>query len=171
VSINPLYPLTEDEARELAGCLLTSSVIERYVRCLSNSNAAKRIAAELRAGTIDGNELLRYGWLYRALVYETPRRSEWELPLALIVFVLAQTGVRNVDNFLAALNASANPQSAWVAGLSRRMLRSRASSQIDTGGLLGVHRFGTSSFVNVAQSDVNVSAGVRNRAGRVRLVA
>lgn len=127
-----LNPLSVDEAGELAACLLTSSTIERYTHCLSSAEVVSRLAGELRSARTDGRELLRYAWFYRARVLETSRRSEWELPLAALVFVLGQSGVANVDPLLTALSSARQPQLAWLAGLSRRILASRSGVQFET---------------------------------------
>ena len=78
-----------------------------------------------------GKELLKYGWFYRARVLETSHRSEWELPLSAIVFVLGHSGIRSVEALLIALSTSQSPQIAWLAGLSRRLWASRTSSHIE----------------------------------------
>ena len=130
MNLNPLHPLTEDEATELGACLLTSSTIERYWRCLVESSAARRLRAELRSGTTDGKDLLRYGWSFRARVLETPLRSEWEVPLALITFVIGQTGVAGVESLLVALASCDRPQARWLGGISRIILAKRSSSNI-----------------------------------------
>jgi hypothetical protein len=130
VNFNPLYPLSETEAEELAGCLFTSSAIERYERCLQTSHVVRRVFDELKAGSLDGNQLLQYGWFYRERLYETPGRNEWELPLAVLAFVLGRSGVANVDNLLLALSTSSNPQGTWLAALARRMMRNRSGSLV-----------------------------------------
>lgn len=125
MSLNPLHPLSYEEATQLAGCLLTSSTIERYFRCLQGSRVVKRLLSELRAGTIDGKELLKYAWLYRTHLGQEERRSEWEIPLAAIVCTLGQTGIGGTERLLTALAVSSHPPAAWVAGLSRRLLPAR----------------------------------------------
>jgi hypothetical protein len=132
VNLNPLHPLTEEEAADLAGCLLASSTIDVYVRCLETASASDRLLAELRAGSVDGKDLVRWGWFFRDRLYETPLRSEWELPLALLTFVLARSGVAGVDELLQGLASSGQRQAAWIAGLSRRLLSQRAMSRIDS---------------------------------------
>lgn len=131
MNINPLYPLTDQEAGELAACLLTSSVIETYQSCLENAQATKRLRAGLYSGTVDGKDLLRWSWFHRARILETPRRSEWELPLALTVYLLSDSGVANVEKLLSALAAARQPQLAWIAGLSRRILANRRGVQLE----------------------------------------
>ncbi len=134
-NFNPLYPLNEDEATELAGCLLTASTIERYERCLKNSQAGRRINGELKTAKGDGKDLLRHAWFYRARAIETRNRSEWELPLAVLVSVLGDSGVANVDRLLAALATAQQPQLTWIAGLSRRILANRRGVQLAWSGV------------------------------------
>jgi hypothetical protein len=131
MNLNPLYPLTEDEATELVACVLTSSTIERYWRCLAESSAARRLHAELRNGTADLKALLGHGWFFRAQVLESPLRTEWEVPLALITLVLGQTAVAGVEDFLLASAVSDRPQMRWLGGLSRKILGMRSSSNVE----------------------------------------
>lgn len=169
MNLNPLYPLTDEEAGELAACLLTSSAIETYQWCLENAQATKRLRAGLYSGTVDGKDLLRWSWFHRARTLETPRRSEWELPLALTVFVLGDSGVANVEKLLSALAAAQQPQLAWIAGLSRRILANRRGVQLEAGPTkLGSENLEgivvqTSAPVTLPPSKVRTSAGSERR--------
>jgi hypothetical protein len=122
MNFNPLYPLSALEAEELAACMLTASTIETYSECVEHSAAAHRIRADIRSGAVDGRDLLRWGWFHRSQVCEMPLRSEWEFPLALIVTVLAATGVAGSVQLIEAIATSQAPQSAWLSALSRGLL-------------------------------------------------
>jgi hypothetical protein len=130
LKFNPFYPLREDEVEELAGCLLTSSTMERYVRCLYSSKTVLRLRAELKALQIEGDELVHYAWLYRGYVLGTPARSEAEIPLVAIMATLGQSGIADVERLLMACAASHRPQMTWVASLASGVLASRSGSQI-----------------------------------------
>lgn len=130
MNVNPLHPLRAEEVYELAGCILTSSTVERYVRCLENSKAVHRLQSELQMAQLDGAELLAYGWLYRSYVLEALSRSEMEISLAAIMYVLGRSGIVNVDDLLLACLVSQRPQMAWLAGLARILLGQRSSSSV-----------------------------------------
>ena len=169
MNINPLYPLTADEAGELAACLLTSSAIETYQTCLENAQATKRLRAGLYSGTVDGKDLLRWSWFHRARTLETPSRSEWELPLALTVFLLSDSGVANVEKLLSALGAAQQPQLAWIAALSRRILANRRGAQLESAptslgsAILEEIVVQTAALATSPPSKVRTSAGSQRR--------
>lgn len=169
MNLNPLYPLTEDEAGELAACLLTSSAIETYHWCLENAQATRRLRAGLHSGTVDGKDLLRWGWFHRERVLETQQRSEWELPLALTLLVLGDSGVEDVEKVLSALAVAQQPQLVWIAALSRRILANRRGVQLEAelpklelGAFAGV-AVQTSAPATVPPSRTRTSAGWERR--------
>jgi len=164
VNFNPLYPLLEEEAGDLAACLLSASAIEIYHRCLEQAGATQRLRAALVAGAVDGKDLLRWSWFHRARILETPRRTEWELPLASMLFVLGESGVANVDKLLSALATAQQPQLGWLAGLSRRLLANRRSVQLEAGApaapqvLTGIG-LQTSALATLPPSKMRTSGG------------
>lgn len=132
MTLNPFSPLMEDEVRELAGCLLTSSTIERYLRCIEASQAVANLTNKLDIAPDSGTELLKYAWFYWTQLLETRTRSEWEIPLAALVYVLADSGTQNAEKLLTACAVSSRPQAAWVAGLARRLLATRRAASTFT---------------------------------------
>lgn len=133
MDLNPLYPLTYEEAQELAASFLTSSTIERYLTCLKSSKAVRRLMSQLKFARSDGKELLQYGWFYRARLIESAARSEWELPASVILYAVGHSGIANAERLLEAFLLPNSPQLAWLGGLSRRLLALRSGSQIEAG--------------------------------------
>jgi hypothetical protein len=158
MAFNPLFPLSHAEAQEIAGCLLTSSAIERYIACLKNCEATKRLMSEMKLAHAAGSELLTYGWFYRARLLESIGRSEWEIPASVILYVLGHSGIAGTEQLLQSYLLSHQPQMQWLAGLSRRLLAIRAGSQLTTRSvqerLISLSKIGTISANNaVAPED------------------
>lgn len=130
MTFDTLYPLTENEAQELAAALLTASTIERYERGLRASTAVPRLQALFYNSPAYGTEFLRYAWSLWSRLLETPQRSEWELPLAALMCVLANSGMPDAGKLLTACSVSQKPQASWLSGLARQLLRDRSDSVV-----------------------------------------
>lgn len=118
-------PFPDDMAEDLAGCLLTSSTIERYLRCLETSKAVRYLAVGLDIVPQRGVELLKHAWVYWSQILMASARSESEVPLAALMYVLARTGTPDVDSLLIACAISGKLQGTWIASLARKLLATR----------------------------------------------
>jgi len=120
--------LPEKAVAELAGCLLTSSTIERYRRCLERSEAVASLRKELRSTPDKPSDLVACAWSYWSRIIATPSRGEWEIPLAALLYVLGHTGAAQVDSLLVTCAVSPKSQATWISGLARSLLSSRSGA-------------------------------------------
>ena len=114
--------INEQQFAELAAGLVTSSTIERYEWCVGNARLTQALAHRIDT---DSALFVEEAWRQWTLVLRTPERSESEILLAALLFVLGQSGVARVEQILTACALATSPQAAWVAALARRLLASR----------------------------------------------
>ena len=127
MNIEPL--LSREELEDAAFYLLTCSSIERYVRM------AKRVAAQ--SGLSDRvstdprliHTLIDYARELWKKILSTTRRDISELELAVLLPILARTGVREVEYLLLALSLVDHTNAAWISGLARRLRLECASNR------------------------------------------
>jgi hypothetical protein len=130
MNINPLAPLNDDEAGRLAGCLLTSSTIERYLDCLHTSQAVQRLTDLLNSSPSEGTVLVRHAWLLWAELLAVRERSESEVSLSALLYVLAHSGSAEAGTLLLACSLSERLQASWISALARKLLANRTESTI-----------------------------------------
>lgn len=116
--------VSENEIAKLAACLITSSTIERYERCVEASTITRdfveRIDTEARL-------LMREAWRLWSSILRAPERSESEVTLAALLAALGNSAVEDIERLLIACSIATAPQATWVSALARRILNERSS--------------------------------------------
>ena len=128
--MNTTALFAEQELAEAAFDLLTSTSVDRYVRMAKQAAQRSKLSDRLRVEPTIIPEMLQHAkGLWRTLRGST-QRDVPEVELAILLALLAETGLRDIDSLLVDLSLVDSPTVAWIGALARRLLHARPRNAI-----------------------------------------